>query len=132
MSRARIVNRLPQFLAGVEHRAAGAITQALILGASEASAMTPRATSTLINSQFKLVEKIGDRIVGTVGYTAEYALAVHEAPGKLQGLNLPRPDGKGVYWGPSGEPEFLRKGFERAKPAIRSMLKRALKPGPGP
>ncbi len=47
MSRARITNRLPQFLSAVEQKAARGVTQALILGASEASVMTPIDTSTL-------------------------------------------------------------------------------------
>jgi len=127
--RAKIVNRLPEFVTRVEQRAAKGITAAIVLGASEAAAITPRDTSTLINSQFKMVRKVGTRIVGTVGYLAEYALRVHEAKGTLAGQPRPKRDGKahGNYWGPSGEPEFLRKGFERAAPEILAAIKRALR-----
>lgn len=41
-----------------------------------------------------------------VGFTAAYAPFVHEnLEQKLKGK--PRPSGKGVYWGPQGEPRFL-------------------------
>jgi hypothetical protein len=128
VTRPRIVNRLPAFVEDVQRKAARAMTAALVLGASEAAAMTPRATSNLINSQDKDVDTSNPaRIVGTVLYTAEYALAVHEAPGKLRGLNVPRPNGLGVVWGPSGEPSFLSKGFIRAEPNIRKVIKGAIK-----
>ncbi len=41
-----------------------------------------------------------------VGYTASYALSVHENMEQtLKGQ--PRPSGIGVYWGPHGQPKFL-------------------------
>lgn len=41
-----------------------------------------------------------------VGYTAAYAIFVHEnMEQKLKGE--PRPSGLGEYWGPSGEPKYL-------------------------
>jgi len=41
-----------------------------------------------------------------VGYTASYALSVHEnLEQKLKGR--PRQSGLGVYWGPSGQPKYL-------------------------
>lgn len=135
----RIVNNMPRFVDEAQKKLARSMTQALILGGSEAASMTPIDTSTLINSQFNDVDAVGGKIVGTVGYTAEYALAVHEASGKLKGQ--PRADfgttsagvsfgggtGQGVYWGPSGEPQFLKKGFEQAEPHIKAVLTGAIK-----
>lgn len=115
MSRARITNRLPQFLSAVEQKAARGVTQALILGASEASVMTPVDTSTLLNSQFRSVTKDGSRIVGTVGYTAEYARFVHD------------PNVKQNFRRSTAEKEFLRKGFEEAEPNIRAVITGAIK-----
>lgn len=115
MSKARIINRLPQFVDAVQQRAASGMTQALILGASEAAALTPIDTSTLLNSQFRDVRPDGAKIVGTVGYTAEYALAVHS------------PDNPQKFRRAGAEKSFLSKGFERAEPNIRAALKRALK-----
>lgn len=111
----RIVNRLPQFTDQVQRRAARGMTQALILGASEASVLTPIDTSTLLNSQYRRVEKDGERIVGTCGYTADYALPVHD------------PDHPQNFRRASAQKEFLRKGFERAEGNIRAVLTGAIK-----
>lgn len=115
MSRARITNRLPQFLSAVEQKAARGVTQALILGASEASVMTPVDTSTLLNSQFRSVAKEGSKIVGTVGYTAEYAKYVHD------------PNIKQRFRRSTAQKEFLKRGFEEAEPNIRAVIAGAIK-----
>ena len=111
----RMTNRLPQFLSAVEQKAARGVTQALILGASEASVMTPVDTSTLLNSQFRSVAKDGSKIVGTVGYTAEYAKYVHD------------PNVKQKFRRSTAEKEFLKKGFEEAEPNIRAVIAGAIK-----
>lgn len=125
----RITNNMGQFIKRIEDKAHVGMAQALILGASEAAALTPIDTSTLINSQFKKIEKTNRGIVGRVEYTANYALAVHEAEAKLKGKPRPKENGvaKGNFWDPRGEPEFLKKGFERAEPNIRKALRGALK-----
>lgn len=111
----RIVNNLPQFIGDRQRRAARGMTQALVLGASEASVLTPIDTSTLLNSQFRKVDKQGDRIVGTVGYTADYALPVHD-PANPQNFRRA-----------SARKEFLKEGFERAEPNIRAVLKGSIR-----
>lgn len=111
----KIINRLPEFTQSVQRNAARGMTQALILGASEAAVMTPIDTSTLINSQFRDVQSDGDRIVGTVGYTAAYAQPVHD------------PDHPQNFRRASAEKEFLRKGFENAEPNIRAVIKGSIK-----
>lgn len=111
----RMTNRLPQFIGQVEQKAARAMTQALILGASEASVMTPVDTSTLLNSQYRKVDKDGTKIVGTVGYTAEYAEYVHD------------PNVKQRFRRSTAEKEFLKKGFEEAEPNIRAVITGAIK-----
>lgn len=110
-----MTNRLPQFLSAVEQKAARGVTQALILGASEASVMTPIDTSTLLNSQFRKVDKEGSKIVGTVGYTAEYAAYVHD------------PNVKQRFRRSTAEKEFLKKGFEESEPNIRAVIAGAIK-----
>lgn len=111
----RMTNRLPQFITAVEQKAARAMTQALILGASEASVMTPIDTSTLLNSQYRKVDKDGTKIVGTVGYTAEYAAVVHD------------PNVKQRFRRSTAEKLFLKKGFEEAEPNIRAVITGAIK-----
>ena len=110
-----MTNRLPQFLSAVEQKAARGVTQALILGASEASVMTPVDTSTLLNSQFRNVAKDGSKIVGTVGYTAEYAKYVHD------------PNVKQRFRRSTARKEFLKLGFEEAEPNIRAVIAGAIK-----
>lgn len=112
---ARVVNRMPAFVDRVQARAARSMTQALVLGASEAAAMTPIDTSALINSQYRDVRREGDKIVGTCGYTVDYAAAVHD------------PDNPQRFRLSSAEKEFLRKGFERAEPNIRAVITGAIK-----
>jgi hypothetical protein len=112
----RVVNRLPQFVDSRERAAARGMTQAMVLGAAEASVLTPIDTSFLLNSQYKNVRKEPGRgIVGTVGYTADYALPVHD-PSNPQNFRRA-----------TAEKEFLKNGFERAEPAIRGVLKAAVK-----
>lgn len=108
----------------------GAVTERtlleiLIIGSGRASIMTPVDTSNLINSQYRRIERGPFGAWGRVGYTAAYASAVHAASGELTGQ--PRPNGRGNFWDPSGEPGFLRKGFEESIPQIQAAIKRGYK-----
>jgi hypothetical protein len=127
----RISNRLPQFVDMQQRKAGRVVYAALTVGASEAAALTPQHTSNLINSRFSELELQGAKIMGRTGYTAEYAKWVHEAKGTLVGTSTPRPMENGIaqgnYWDPRGEPKFLEKGFDNAKPAIDRMISGALK-----
>lgn len=106
------------------------ITKVLIIGQSNASALTPIDTSNLINSQYRRVERSGSRWTGKVGYTADYAAWVHEMPGTLKSRPRSGVDSfvaykgtseertafasnTGNFWDPDAEPKFLLKGFER-------------------
>jgi hypothetical protein len=123
----RITNKLPQFISAVETKAARVVTRALVRGGSEIPANIPVDTSHLLNSMYRVVNKNGTAIVGTLGFTAAYALALTKMPGKLKGL--PRPKGRGRYWGPhDGQPDFLVRAFKRAKPDIDSYVKEGMKP----
>lgn len=127
----RFSNRLPQFVDAQQRKAGRAVYAALTVGASEAAALTPQHTSNLINSRYSDLEAQGSKIMGRTGYTAKYAEWVHEAKGTLLGTNTPRPSEGGIaqgnYWDPRGEPKFLGKGFDNAKPAIDRMISGALK-----
>jgi hypothetical protein len=114
----RITDNLPKFVANVvPAKAARGVHQALIIGAGEASVLTPIGeTTNLLNSQFRLpVRQEGSRVVGTVGYGAEYAPFVHD------------PEVKQNFRRESAEKEFLRKGFERSEAQIRRALAGSLK-----
>jgi len=111
----KVVNKFPDFVAERERLIARAMTQALILGASEASVMTPIDTSTLINSQYRKVEKTDSGILGSVGYTAGYAKYVHD------------PEHKQNFRRATAQKEFLSKGFEKAAANIQAVLVGALR-----
>jgi len=101
-----------------------AVYAVLSQGAAMSDTMTPVDTSTLINSRYApQISRQPGKTIGHVGYTASYAGAVHDAPGKLKGV--PRPSGNGQYWDPNAEPQFLAKGFEQIKPSIPAILKAA-------
>lgn len=72
-----------------------------------ASLMTPVDTSTLINSQYRRVATGSGKVIASIGYTAAYAAYVHGAKGKMKGI--PRASGRGNYWSPDAEPQFLSK-----------------------
>jgi len=108
----------------------GKINRALNRLCFEASAMaaelTPVDTGNLINSRFVSVIDYATYAEARVGYTARYAKWVAEMPGTLRGQ--PRAHfgrtsggtefgggtGRGRYWDPNAEPDFLNKGMRRA------------------
>ena len=98
-----------------------ALKSAAYIIRTESATLTPIETSTLINSQFDTIEVNGTRVTGKVGYSANYALYVHNASGKLAGQ--PRPSGKGTYWSPNGEPKFLTKAAEKTKDLVDKAIK---------
>lgn len=110
---------------GIPSKAARAAHVATSIIAGHASLMTPIETSNLINSQFKKVVKVNTGYVGIIGYSALYAIYVHEAPGKLKGVA--RPSGLGDYWAPNGSPKFLSKAALDNLPEIYSAIKKAMK-----
>lgn len=109
-------------------KAVRAIHSALLLIGQEAAARTPVATSTLLNSQFRELSVIGSRLIGKVGYSANYAAAVHAASGKLKGQPRPKKNGvaQGNFWDVSGEPRFLEKGADAARDAVDAIIKKEL------
>lgn len=118
-------------------RAERAVVVATSIGGAFATMLTPIDTSTLANSQFRRVTVNGNKVVGVVGYTARYALWVHESSGKLKGQDRAHfgktregrefggGTGRGKYWDPKAEPKFLKKGFENNREAIDAAVKKA-------
>lgn len=99
------------------------IVEVLIIGGSYSDRLTPMELGTLVGSRFREVRRGANGWAGRYGYTAKYAAAVHEKPGTLAGE--PRASGRGKYWDPDGEPQWLVKGFERdGLQDIRAAIKR--------
>lgn len=124
------VEQVRRNMARIVERIAGPISERtmleiLIIGAGKAATLTPIDTSNLINSQYRRVGRGPLGVWGRVGYTANYAAAVHAASGKLDGQ--PRAANRGNYWDPNAEPRFLTKGFEQSLDQIRAAIKRGYK-----
>lgn len=136
---ANSVNALNRLIDDIQTRKIPrALQSANLVIAAQAAIITPVDTSTLLNSQFREIIVNGTRITGRVGYSANYALYVHSASGKLKGQ--PRAhfgktrDGKefgggtgtGKYWDPHAEPHFLTKGGEQARDDVDRVVKKEL------
>lgn len=91
-----------------------AIQSALLIGSAQAAIYTPIDTSTLINSQFREVTVNGARVTGRVGYTANYAVYVHD------------PRIKQSFRRSSARKEFLSRGFEDERKEIDDAMRREL------
>lgn len=91
-----------------------ALQSAMIIGSSQASLYTPIDTSTLINSQYREVVIRGTLVTGRVGYSANYAMLVHD------------PSVKQNFRRPTARKEFLSKGFEDTINQIDVVVKKEL------
>ncbi|AJI85406.1 hypothetical protein CH54_3822 [Yersinia rochesterensis] len=95
-------------------KAARAIQSAMIIGGSQAALYTPIDTSTLINSQFRELVVKGTRLTGRVGYTANYAVYVHD------------PNIKQTFRRSTAKKEFLKEGFEETRSQIDAVVKKEM------
>lgn len=91
-----------------------ALQSAMLIGSAQAALYTPIDTSTLINSQFREITSNGVRVTGRVGYTANYAMYVHD------------PEVKQNFRRATARKEFLTKGFEDARSQIDAAIKKEL------
>ncbi|HHM4202974.1 MULTISPECIES: HK97 gp10 family phage protein [Klebsiella pneumoniae complex] len=91
-----------------------AIQSAMLIGSAQAALYTPIDTSTLINSQFREITANGTRVTGRVGYSANYAVYVHD------------PAVKQNFRRATARKEFLTKGFEDTRSQIDAVVKKEL------
>ncbi|MBA4822813.1 HK97 gp10 family phage protein [Pantoea ananatis] len=111
----QVKRNLDEFISDVQGRkAVRAMQSALIIGASQAALYTPIDTSTLINSQYREVTANGSRITGRVGYSANYAVYVHDP-------NIPQ-----NFRRSTAQKEFLTKGFEDTKDLIKETIRKEM------
>lgn len=98
-----------------QRKAQRAVTVALIVGAGYAANMTPIDTSFLINGQYRKVNKSMGGYSGLIGYTANYAAAVHD------------PENVQRFQRAGAEKEFLRKGFDNNRAEIDRIVAESFK-----
>lgn len=87
-----------------------AIQAAMLIGGAQATLFTPIDTSTLINSQFREITVNGTRVTGRVGYSANYAVFVHD------------PKVKQTFRRDTARKEFLTLGFEESRDEIEAVM----------
>ena len=87
-----------------------AIQSALLIGGAQAALYTPIDTSTLINSQYRDISVNGTLITGRVGYSANYAVYVHDP-------SIPQ-----NFRRSTAQKEFLTKGFDDTRDQIDSAV----------
>lgn len=87
-----------------------AIQAAMLIGGAQATLFTPIDTSTLINSQFREITVNGTRVTGRVGYSANYAVFVHD------------PKVKQTFRRATARKEFLKLGFEESRDEIEAAM----------
>ncbi|WHQ44207.1 hypothetical protein E8D21_11690 [Alcaligenes faecalis] len=120
----QVKNNMRKLQAEIQgRRTEAAVYAVLSQGGAAAATMTPVDTSTLINSHFVEIKADGNKVTGRNGYSAEYAAAVHSAPGVLKGQD--RPGNQGQYWDPNGEPHFLTAGFDQIAADVPRILRNA-------
>ncbi|EKK7713489.1 HK97 gp10 family phage protein [Cronobacter dublinensis] len=91
-----------------------AVQSALLIGGAQAALYTPIDTSTLLNSQFREIDANGTKVTGRVGYSANYAVYVHDP-------NIPQ-----TFRRATARKEFLTKGFEDTREQIDRIMKQEL------
>lgn len=95
-------------------KAVRAIQSALLIGGAQAALYTPIDTSTLINSQYRELSVNGTKLTGRVGYSANYAVYVHDP-------NIPQ-----NFRRATAKKEFLTKGFEDTRAQIDLAIKKEM------
>ena len=106
------LNRLVGDIQG--RKAVRALQSALIIGSSQAAIYTAIDTSTLINSQYRELDVKGTRLTGRAGYSANYAVYVHDP-------NVPQ-----TFRRATAKKEFLTKGFEDTRDLIDRNFKKEM------
>lgn len=89
----------------------------------EAQKRVPVDEGNLKGSAYTSVSTSSRGVVGEIGFTANYATFVHEAPMKLKGQKRP---GKGSFWDPQGTAtnKFLEKAIDENQREIITIIQK--------
>lgn len=97
------------------------MTEILSVIDSHTTQYVPIDTAALINSRFRQVEKSAGGFIGRIGFTQDYAAALHERTDwnpRLPGT----PGKKGGGYNPDAKHHFLARGVEESREDIRRLL----------
>ncbi|OTP97223.1 hypothetical protein B6D16_01045 [Gilliamella apicola] len=110
------INQLNSIIGDIQGRkSVRAIQAALLIGGTRAALYTPIDTSMLINSQYREMFVHGSRLTGRVGYSANYAVYVHDP-------NYPM-----KFRRSTARKEFLYEGFKDERETINQVIRQELR-----
>lgn len=116
-----ILANLNQQIAGIEGRSMAGLMEAGLKIEAASNNRAPSEYGNLRGSSY-VRRDLGGALSVEIGYTAEYAVFVHEnLEMKLRGEE--RQSGLGVYWGPQGENKFLEKTLRNNESAILNIIR---------
>lgn len=109
-----VMRNLNREIKAIEGRSREGLLQAALFVESEAVPITPILTGTLRNSAFTDITAPGQTPpIARVGYSAEYAAAVHEMPEEYN------------YTSPGTGPKFLQRAISENVQEILGIIRRA-------
>lgn len=111
---------LSQRIAAIDGATVGGLLAGGLIVQREAQEHVPVEYGNLRASAYTRKTPENEHIV-EVGFTADYALWVHEAIEKHQGM--PRRSGLGVLWGPHGEPKYLENAARNKTEEVISQIR---------
>lgn len=89
-----------------------ALTVVAIIVGNKALEYTPIEFSMLVNGQYRTIDAYANGYTARVGYTANYAAALHE---RTDWSPRPVEDKKGPAWNPNAKPKFLTDAAKETK-----------------
>lgn len=119
-----IMRNLNKEIRGIKRRTRGGLRAGGLIVQGEAQKRSPVDSDNLRKSAYTQVEDQYGRYVAIVGFTAEYALEVHENV-EQWGKGKKRTTGtkKGTYW-ETGEPRFLANALREKQSAVINTIKK--------
>lgn len=122
----RAMKSLNKEVKGIVGKTSAGMRAGALIVQREAQKRTPTDTGNLKGSAYTEVRDEFGRIIAEVGFTAAYALFVHEnREQKLKGQPRSSGSGKGTYW-ETGEPGFLTNALrEKQNEVVRQIIARA-------
>lgn len=116
-----VLKNLNEQIAGIENRSMAGLFEAGLKVEAGSNRKVPVQFGNLRASSY--TRKGSDNRSVEIGYIAAYAVFVHEnLEQKLKGE--PRASGKGVYWGPAGQPKFLESTINENQSNILEIIRK--------
>jgi len=117
-----VMRNLNEQINGIKDRSMAGLLEVGLKIEARSNQRVPREYGNLAASSY--TRKAQDEAIAVeIGYTAEYALYVHEDL-EMSLKGEPRPSGLGVYWGPNGENKFLEKTIRENTDLIVKIIKK--------